>query len=357
MITIAFTYRNRDLNLVRKCFQSLAQQTNRDFEVLFVNYGSNATYSTALGDLLNDFSFVTLIDANVVHKQLWNKSRALNIALKQCTTPYFFVGDVDMIFKTNFVEKLHTLKHQSEVHFFQVGFLSETESQQDKKFEDYSIHFLSTKEATGMTLYPTELLFKVNGYNEFYHGWGAEDTDAHARILNLNLPVVFHDDEVLLLHQWHPKTYRSKSSTEPFHSTLEKINHHYLKYIKNGSITTTNQQMDWGLLPNSEHYQKLLHPTKMIDISTEVNEVEAMLCYLKETKLNQSVCLQIQKKSNKKSPTSQLKRILKKNKTKTYQLDEINDKLLLFLITNFRNHAYEFEWDKKEEIIVLKILL
>ena len=76
--------------------------------------------------------------------------------------------------------------------------------------------------------FPTASLQKVNGFDEFYQGWGAEDTDAQIRMKNLGLEVVFYDREILVKHQWHPKVYRSKDSTHPYHSNLERINHAYM---------------------------------------------------------------------------------------------------------------------------------
>ena len=183
MITITLTYRDRDLSIVTKCLDSLKTQSLSDFKVVLVDYGSQSEYVEALFILVKKYHFIKLIQCPV-QGQLWNKSRALNIALKQCDTPYFFVGDLDMIYHPNFVKTLHNLKSEQNVTYFQVGFLSENESKQNKEFSDYNIAFKSTDEATRMTLYNTKILKSINGYDEFYHGWGSEDTDVHIRVLN-----------------------------------------------------------------------------------------------------------------------------------------------------------------------------
>ena len=61
----------------------------------------------------------------------------------------------------------------------------------EKEYNDYQIKFKTNLEATGITLFPTEILKRMNGFDEFYHGWGAEDTDAHNRLKNLGLEFEF----------------------------------------------------------------------------------------------------------------------------------------------------------------------
>lgn len=355
MITIVFTYRNRAISLVKNCIDSLANQTNKEFEVVVVNYGSNQSYTQQLLDLLQHYSFIQLINCEMVSQQLWNKSRAINIALKQCNTPYFFVADMDMIFKTNFIEKLYHYKNEREVHYFQVGFLSEEESKKTIDFSDYKVNFLSTEAATGMTLYPTNLLQEINGYNEFYHGWGAEDTDVHVRIAKLKLPVIFHQEELLILHQWHAKNYRSKSSKEPFHSQLEKINHYYLTQTKKDNTTQANLKFDWGKIPEILFYDSLENPDNIVNLSNEVNDIEAFLSSLNEKK--GVFQINIERSDKQQSTRNRIKNALKKHKKKYYPMDEINDKLLLLIVSNFRNQPYQYVFSQIDETIALKISL
>lgn len=224
MITIVLTNRNRDIQIVKNCLESLQSQTDIDFEWFLVDYGSDKDYLKDLELVIQDFSRIKFISCPT-QGQLWNKSRAINIVLNQCKSPFFFVGDIDMIFHSEFIQKLKKIASLDRATYFQVGFLSQKESQKNNSFEDFEIAFKSNDDATGMTLYPTEILKSINGYDEFYHGWGAEDTDVHVRLKNKGFEVVFFNEEILMKHQWHPKKYRSKESLEPYHSHLEKINH------------------------------------------------------------------------------------------------------------------------------------
>ena len=48
MVSIVLTYRNRDLETVKRCLVSLKVQTNRAFSVCLVNYGSSENYTFEL---------------------------------------------------------------------------------------------------------------------------------------------------------------------------------------------------------------------------------------------------------------------------------------------------------------------
>jgi glycosyltransferase involved in cell wall biosynthesis len=95
MITLVVTNRNRDLRIVKNCLDSLKYQSKQDFNCVLVDYGSDKDYSIALQEVLVKYPNITFISCPV-SGQLWNKSRAINMALKHCETPYFLVGDIDL---------------------------------------------------------------------------------------------------------------------------------------------------------------------------------------------------------------------------------------------------------------------
>lgn len=356
MITLVLTNRNRDLQIVKKCLDSLEVQSNLSFKVFLVDYGSEEMYLASLIKLVHGYGFVKFISCPV-EKQLWNKSRAINIALQECDSDYFFVADIDMIFHSGFIEKVDQIKDRNEIFYFQVGFLDEEESKKNKSFKDYKIKHLSSKEATGMTLYPTSLLKSINGFDEFYHGWGAEDTDVHVRLRNKNVKVNFYNEEIFILHQWHPKSYRSKDSLEPFHSNLERINHHYIRQIQNTGAIKANSHFKWGILPLQDHYVSLNEPTYTISITNDKNDIEAFvsgtLLNLKDLVIN----VNIVKHPSYKTIKNELKKIAGKKHYKFLSFDAINDSILLRIVSCLRNQPYQYKYSKTEEIINLKIKL
>ena len=142
MITIVLTNRNRDLQTVKNCLDSLAKQSNDDFELFFVDYGSEPNYVYDLKQLIAKYPKIKPI-ISPVSGQLWNKSRAINIVLKKCNTPYFFVGDIDMLFHPDFINKLHELKNKDKATYFLVGFLSQKETALLRDFHIGSVDFTS----------------------------------------------------------------------------------------------------------------------------------------------------------------------------------------------------------------------
>ncbi len=353
MLTLAITYRNRDLKIVKKCLESLQNQISNNFKVILVDYGSTTSYAKKLTALAKNYTFINLISCPV-QQQLFNKSRAINIALKQCDTDYFFVADIDMIFRDDFIKKLNKLKQADKVYYFQVGFLSKKESQLNKSFETYHIKHLTTKEATGMTLYPTKLLQNLNGYDEFYHGWGAEDTDVHYRLKNAGYKVVFYDKELLLIHQWHHKNYRCRDNNAPFHSGLEKINQQYLNIANSNKRILANNNFKWGMLPKKGSFNE---NTVEILLTNQKNEMDALLDGILSNYKNKNLILSIVPHKNYKSLKNSFKKVLRRNHPSFYNFQKINNLILGAIIARFRNNYYEYNWDKTSNIINLKIAL
>lgn len=354
MITIVLSNRNRDLSIVKKCLDSLMMQSETNFELFLIDYGSKLDYLIALEKMLTQYSKVKFIKCPV-QDQLWNKSRAVNIVLKQTVNPYFLVGDIDIIFKNDFFETLESVKFPDEAIYFQVGFLSKAESQKSQIFEDYKVNHLSSVEATGITLFPTHILKSINGYDEFYHGWGAEDTDVHIRLKNIGCKVNFYSNNVLLLHQWHPKKYRSKDSTEPFHSKLEKINHSYMRISEKNKHTKINLNSDWGLMPNPDYYLKLnSKPDIEINLQPIDNLMDALIGQFGNFD-NKVVSVTIEEVSFRYRIKNFIKKITNKKYFTFLSLELVNDMILKEIVMNYKNLAYQYSFDRTKKTIHLKI--
>lgn len=357
MLTITITNRNRDLRIVKNCLNSLAKQSSASFGVTLVDYGSEAGYLSKLKDLVKQYPFINLIHCETQH-QLWNKSRAINIALKQCETPYFLVGDIDMIYHPDFITKLFNFKLEGRSIYFQVGFLSEAESKKNKSFFDYHISFKSTKEATGMTLYKTEDLNSINGYDEFYNGWGSEDTDTHKRLLNANKSVVFYEEELLMLHQWHTKTYRQKNSvSQPFHSNLEKINEAYLRYTIQTHKVLANTKFYWGVYKENDCVA-LKHIDVSYSITNELSDVKGFLnAVLLNLESNKIILVSVRRHHEYKTLKHQIKKLLGKKLKVFLLMQEVNDLILEHIIMHCRNSSYKYTFNIHTQEIELVIKL
>lgn len=355
-LTLVLTVRNRDLAIVKKSLQSLNDQSHKDFKIVLVNYGSTKQYTADLQRLVIQYPCIELIDCPV-SQQLWNKCRSINMVLNTCDTPYLFVADIDMMFRPDFILKIDQLKKESEVIYFNVGFLSETESKKERPFHAYKINHVSTSEATGMTLYPVRLLKSINGYDEFYHGWGSEDTDTHVRLRNAGIQVRFYKEEMLMLHQWHPKSYRTIKSLDPFHSQLELINSKYLTQTQSLKIVKANKGFEIGLKPSNSEYAKLINPEIQYVLTTEQSDIDAFFSATIFNLKEKVVQIQIRHHHLYKQVKNKVKPFLGKKNIKFYSLQAINDKVLMTIITHFRNTPYEYQYDIEKQQIVLKIIL
>jgi glycosyltransferase involved in cell wall biosynthesis len=350
-ITLVLTNRNRDLRIVKNCLNSLKNQVNKDFNCTLVDYGSDDAYVDDLKKLLIEYTEITFISCKV-SGQLWSKCRAINIALKASETPYFMVGDIDLLFHPEFIDKAILLAKPEEVHYFQYGFLSKEESLLNKLFHDYEVDFKGNREVTGTTMFPSEQLKGLNGYDEFYHGWGAEDTDIHIRMKNAGLQVFFYNNEVLLKHQWHPKAYRSKSSTHPFHSQLERINHAYMNITESSKRTKVNQDLEWGKFPNLSDYEKLNTPNKSFNVKASNLELKAFLGQLHNFE-NEVIKLQINDFSSTEKQNNRMKKLLGKKNIPMLSMETVNNIVLETIITKFRNNPYRYQFNRNTKTIVL----
>ena len=227
--TIVIPNRNRDLIIVNKTLRSLEPQLSDTIKAVIVDYGSDIEYQERLDRLVQRIHNLELLCCPT-QKQLWHKTRAINMVLKDCTSTYFIVLDMDCILHPDFVRKAIALASNGSLINFPYGFLSQDESQREALFKEYTVDFVG--QLTGSIIAHTEDLKQIRGYDEFYHNWGAEDADIIARFENNKGTSKLYSDEVLLLHQWHPKTYRSKKSTFPYHSHLEQINQSYFHIRK-----------------------------------------------------------------------------------------------------------------------------
>jgi len=360
MLSILYPYRNRDIQRVKNSVESLQIQTNKNFEVYLVNYGSDENYTNQIENLLKIFSFVNY-NYLYTEKQPWNKSKAINSVLKKLETDYFFIADIDMIFHPNFVNKALELSKTKEAWYFQVGFLSETESKTKKQFEDYTIKFKSNKEATGLTLCPVKFAKSIHGFDEFYHFWGSEDTDFHVRLKNSNCQVNYYDEELLLLHQWH-EIYRCKETdnlTEDLQiSGVVQFNHHYLKQAVQSKKTVVNDN-DWGETQTKEQYKELVEYSKAHSkiINTSCVEIDYFL-FQELPHLKPGIhSFQIKEKQKDITLKTTLKSVLKKHKNQYYSLKTINDKLLFHIINFYKCNSYNYSISKDLKSIkfVIKI--
>ncbi|MBF4985405.1 glycosyltransferase [Nonlabens mediterrranea] len=354
-LTIVIPNRNRDLKIVKQSLKSIHPQLIDHVTITLVDYGSALSYQRQLKEVIDGFKGIELIICPV-QGQLWNKSRCINLILKNTTAKHLMVSDMDLIWHPDFLETMLPQLDNKSTSYFPVGFMSQEESVKDVSFHQRTIKFMSNEEATGISIFPVHQLLEINGFDEFYHGWGSEDTDVHVRLKKAGFEVRFRESEVLFKHQWHAKFYRNKSSTEPFHGALEKINQQYLLLTRKIEFPTYNQINDkkWGVLPVPETYDKLEHPDLFLNVYHVHADLMAMLFKLRSI---QRICVSVTVKhhSKKGSLKTKLKKILGKKIINFISASISNELILELLIDRFRNCPYKYQFNRETGEIKLVI--
>jgi glycosyltransferase involved in cell wall biosynthesis len=349
-ITIVIPNRNRNLETVGRTLSSIAPQLNGMARLVVVDYGSSKLYQSDLKTLIHSFADVDLISCPT-QGQLFHKTRAINMILRPCKTSYFMVLDMDCIVHPQFIEKAMKLAKEDVVYNFPYGFLKEKESEKSKDFTDYKVDFIGG--LTGTAIFNTKKLQDLNGFDEFYHNWGAEDADMFDRLERTGLKTVLYQEELLLLHQWHSKAYRDVKSKQAFHSHLEKVNHEYYELSRKRNTTKANLNHQWGLPCDPNEYAVLKESLETWHIENYRQEVEGLFVSLVEHLLDRPVHIRISKVSiNLKEAT---KGLIKKKSKPVLSMDEVNDRLLELIILHYRNRAYSYEYTKQLGIILLYI--
>lgn len=355
MITIIYPYRNREPERIKRSFDSLAQQKNQNFEVIFINYGSEKEVSVKIKKIVEGFSFSSY-QYLFSEFQPWNKSKALNFVIKNLQSEYCLVTDVDMIFHPDFTNTLEKNCLYNKITYFQVGFLSERESKKDKSFEEYKIKFLTNHEATGISLFPVERLKEIRGFDEFFHFWGGEDTDIHIRLKNLGCEVNFYDKSVLILHQWHFNYRRRETKTLNSELQLSKIVEfnqlHMNQNLKNkATIVNTDS---WGKVMSKDDFQELInHP--VIPLSNQKEVIDYFLFQELAQGKDYLLAIQINENPVEKTLKYNFKKIVGQKVPEFYTLKEVNDKILQHVISFYHTKPYIYIINEDLNSLIFKI--
>jgi hypothetical protein len=344
-LTIIIPNRDRDLATVKRSLDSVAPQLQDGVQLKVVDYGSAPAYQLQLQDLIATYKNVALITCPT-QGQLWNKSRCINMVLKTCATTHFMVCDMDMLWHPQFIETHLAYLPQDQAIYFTVGVMTQEESVLEKSFENYAIKFQTNYEATGITVFPTALLLSINGFDEFYHGWGSEDADAHMRLKNAGYEVRFRESEVYFKHQWHVKNYRSSTSSLPFHPFLERINHRYFTISKSLCKTKANTQQPWGVQCDLGAYAKLEFLTQVVELTAIKETVHALTQVLQDLEHVTVLQLEITADPQAKTLKTQVKKALNKKTPGYMTLEQVNEHLLEHLILKHRNSPYSYSFDR-----------
>ncbi|MAG89035.1 MAG: glycosyl transferase [Zunongwangia sp.] len=356
MISIIYPYRNRDLKRVERSFESLKNQSVQNFQIYFVDYGSEPEIKECVRELCGAYSKIKYIH-HATRFQPWNKAKALNSVVKKLETEICFVADIDMIFHPEFLKTAISLQEPEKSVYFKVSFSESDDRLDGINPEDFDQFRHSDHHATGLTMFSVKALKSINGFDEFYHLWGAEDTDVHVRLRNAGFKVEFYEKEILMLHQWH-ESYRISEKiglTAEFQiKKIVQLNHQHLKYAEEYGITRVNSD-GWGKVMTAKQESELLNCSIKMNLNDEKRTIENLIYGVLSSQSDGIFKVKISESENKEEFKNRLKKLAGKKIPEFYTMKEINDLLLMHIISFYRDRPYIFQISEDIKSITIAI--
>ncbi len=356
MITIIYPYRNRDQFRISNSLDSLIRQSNKEFCVIFVDYGSDFEISNSIKEFLQQYEFVRYVHS-FHNNQPWSRSKAINIGLRLVETDYVFIADIDIIFHPQFIEVLASLKNPVTNVYFQIGYLGKEESQSVKVFEEYTILSKSIKEGQGLSLFSMKSLLKVNGFDEFFHFWGAEDEDVHSRLQKAGFHSRFYNTDILLLHQWH-KSFESldknKLSVEPMLSDVFSLNKQKLRFSQRNNIVKVNFE-NWGKKISKNEFEVLNSNSEPLILLNKKHVIKNFIDIVLPSTHSKIIDVIFKEDVYQSTINYKIKKFLRIKTQEYYTLKEINDLVLKTLVIYYQDYLFNYEINSNLKSIQFKI--
>ncbi|MCM4161394.1 glycosyltransferase [Antarcticibacterium flavum] len=356
-ISIIYAYRNREIQRIRFSMESLKLQSSQNFEVIFVDYGSNRETAIDLEKLLKSYSFVKYIYLPV-ENLLWNKSKALNYGILQSKGDFIFIADVDLIFHPEATALLDSLKRPDVFQLFKMGYLDKEESQKLKS--EYNFKDLKPSrigDVNGMILAPKHAFIQINGFDEFFHFYGAEDEDLFARLENAGYKRDKNED-LFFYHNWHRSFSGSENellTTNPRLKNIMRINQQHFHRNRDRRVTKPLRQEGMGKINNSEKAQQLEKPNFTFSIPNILAQVEHFLREEIPTYAGEIIHAEFYEDPYFSTFKHKTKNLLGKQSQPYCSLKEVNDRILQEILFNYRDYNYSFRIQDDLKRIIFKI--
>lgn len=359
LISIIYAHRNRDLKRIRVSFDSLQNQHQENFEVIFVDYGSHQALVNEIEQIGKEYSFVKIFHLPVP-QVLWNKSKALNFGIKKAKGEFIFIADIDLIFHPETSLLWQRLQDPRQYFLFPLGYLGEKESQQlSGKYLFKDLKPSRFGEVNGMILTSRKSLFEVNGYDEFYHFYGAEDVDVLARLENAGYYRV-KQNEKFFYHIWHPGFIASDDDSltlKPRLKNIMRINHRHFERNRDLGITKPLQQEGMGNYISSEESGLLKVPDLHFVIPNILSHVEHFLNFELFSYKGKIVQVLFFEDDYYSTIKYRLRRVLGKQTQPYISMKQVNDMILKEILFNYRDYNYSFEIKEDHKSIDFRIQL
>jgi GT2 family glycosyltransferase len=250
--SVLVAFRNREVARVERFLQGFAGQTYRDFDLIFVDYGSTPELSAATEKLLKGFAFARYL-YNDTRGMPWNRAHALNSGAQVSRGEYILCTDVDLIYSNAVLAELAAAAEPKAVLLGGFLLLPSDFGQWERlpKGDVTGLRAGPTGSIGAVQLAPRDMFFQVRGFDEFFKVWGVEDFDLNRRLEQAGCTVRRRSLSPIY-HQWHP----SGSAPEMPAGWLEVMNFHCLT----GFAREGREQQPWGVCLDAG-----LRPSRRVD--------------------------------------------------------------------------------------------
>lgn len=345
MISIIYAHRNRDAARIKASFFSLSQQKIQNFEVVFVDYGSGEELSKELQRIAEDFSFVRFYHLPVP-QLLWNKSKALNYGIVKAKGEYIFIADADLIFHPEATTLWQHLQNPEKFHLFRLGYLDKTESLKFSphyKFEN--LNPARFGDVNGMILSSKKSFEEVNGLDEFFHFYGAEDEDLFGRLENSGYQRELREEKYFY-HQWHKSFIGSENKLllkNPRINNIMRINHRHFQRNSERGVIRPPRQPEMGSSIDPERAKALVYPDFKFQIPNMLILIEHFLREELPSRRGEVVQVEFFVDNYYRSLKYKLKKLAGMQAQTYVSLKFINDLVLKEILYNYRDHNYTYK--------------
>lgn len=357
IFSIIYAHRNRDAERIKSSFISLKNQKLQNFEIIFVDYGSEVGLVKELEKIAGDFDFVRFYHLPV-SQLLWNKSKALNFGIIKAKGDKVFISDIDLVFHPETSTLWEKLQDPKKFYLFSLGYLDKRESQKLSKKTDFNKSIPQRYgNVNGMILTTKESLLQINGFDEFFHFYGAEDEDLFSRLENAGYKRE-QREEKYFYHIWHQSFSGSEDKMltgNPRIKNIMRINQRHYYRNRDLGLIKPLRQVAMGTFVSEERSARLRSPILNYRIPNIYSYVEH---FLKEElpalrgKVIQVVFFEDDYHS---SIKYRFKKSFGIQTQPNISMKNLNDLVLKEIIYNYRNHNYSFKIGKDLKSIEFRL--
>jgi glycosyltransferase involved in cell wall biosynthesis len=242
--SIIIPFRNKESSRVQRCLDSLREQTVKDFEVCFIDFGSDIHAAKEIESLCQNYAFVNYIYS---HTQgwFWSRSHALNTGIRHAQGDYVVTVDIDMIYSSNFIEIISERVQKNKLIHYHCYYLPENFKNYDKlrDLDLKGLELSNPDSAKGLFVVEKSILEQIQGFDQFYKIWGIEDMDMSRRLAYFGIKIEWLPPKKSpIFHQWHPVAHGDRRTPKGWQQTC--VNHYHAKTKED--IVCPNP--DWGKL-------------------------------------------------------------------------------------------------------------